>query len=350
MPASLHETPFGTLADGRAVSRFRLEAGGLAAEILTYGGVLHRLEVPDPGGRVANVVLGLPDLDTYLTRSKHFGAIAGRFANRIGGGRFTLDGDTYQLPTNNGPNTLHGGKAGFDKRLWRATPHQEPDRVALELDYTSADGEEGFPGTLETKVTYSLGPDRSLRLDYDATTDKPTVLNLTNHSYFNLAGDDAADIHAHELELAAAYFVPTDTDGIPLGEIAAVTGTPFDFTTTHALGARLRAGHPQIVAGRGYDHCWVLDTPGLERPFARLCDPNSGRTMEVFTTEPGVQVYTGNMLDGTVVGAAGLTYRQGAAVCLETQHFPDSPNRPAFPSTVLRPGARFTSTTIFRFG
>ena len=349
MSASVHATPFGRLADGREVERYRLEAGGLAAEILTHGGVLHRLEVPDAHGRTANVVLGLPDLHAYLTRSKHFGAITGRFANRIAGGRFTLDGRTYQLPTNNGPNTLHGGKAGFDKRLWQATPGGGADHAALELAYRSADGEEGFPGTLDVRVTYTLGEDRSLRLDYAATTDAPTVLNLTNHSYFNLAGDDAAGIHDHELELAAHSFVPTDSDGIPLGDIAAVADTPFDFRQAHPLGARLRVGHPQIVAGRGYDHCFVLDAPGLERPFARVREPHSGRVMEVLTTEPGVQVYSGNMLDGTVVGTAGLTYRQGAALCLETQHYPDSPNRPSFPSTVLRPGETFSSTTIFRF-
>jgi aldose 1-epimerase len=342
--------PFGSLPDGRAVERWTLgPASGVAVDVLTYGGILAAVRAPDRSGEPANIVLGLPTLADYATRNRFFGTITGRYANRIAGARFTLDGATYELAATHGANALHGGRRGFDKQVWRAAPAGES---AVRLSYTSPDGEEGYPGRLEVHVTYALSADGGLRIDYEATTDRPTVLNLTNHAYFNLAGEGSGDVLGHLLELCADGYLPTDHSSIPTGEIAPVDGTPFDFRTPTTLGARITEAHPQLVLARGYDHNMVLhkSAPGALELAARAIEPRSGRTLEVLTTEPGVQLFSGNNLDGSLVGSGGRTYRQSAGFCLETQHFPDSPNRPEFPSTVLRPGQIFRSTTIFRFG
>ncbi|MGH3392889.1 MAG: aldose epimerase family protein, partial [Actinomadura sp.] len=321
---------------------------GLRVRILTYGGVVQTIEVPDRDGRPGNVVLGCASLADYLTMSRYFGAIVGRYANRIAGGRLRLDGKEYRLPRNDGDNSLHGGERGFDRRVWDVTAAGARE---LTLAYVSADGEEGYPGTLETAVTYTVADDDALRIDYHATTDRPTVVNLTNHSYFNLAGEGSGQVYDHVLTLNAGAYTPTGPGQIPTGELASVAGTPFDFTSPHPIGVRIRDPHPQLLAGLGYDHNFVLDQParGALGLAARVEDPRSGRMLEVLTTEPGVQFYSGNVLDGSSVGSGGGTYRQGDGLCLETQHFPDSPNQPDFPSTVLRPGEEYTSTTVYRF-
>jgi aldose 1-epimerase len=355
MPASsIEKQPFGTLADGSVVDRYRLAGdGGIEAEIIPFGGIVTALRVPDRGGNVANVVLGLPRLEDYMAPGRYFGAIIGRYANRIARGRFMLDGQEIRLAVNNGPNALHGGPGGFNHRLWRV---ESTEDGALVLAYRSEHGEEGYPGTLDVTVTYTLTSDsgtagNGLRIDYRAVTDQPTVINLTNHSFFNLAGEGSGSIEGHELLLNATAYTPVDETSIPTGEIAPVAGTPFDFTKPARIGARIRDGHRQLVLARGYDHNFVIDQPGGDAPVlaARVVEPESGRVMEVLTTEPGVQVYTGNYLDGTLVGTGGRVYRQGDGLCLETQHFPNSPNRPEFPSTQLNPGAVFRSTTIYRF-
>jgi len=348
--------PLGLLPDGREVTEYTLDNGrGLRLSAMNYGGIVTALQVPDRHGHSANVVLGLPTLADYVARNPHFGTIVGRYANRIAAGRFVLDGDAFQLPLNDGPHTLHGGTKGFGARWWDITPVPADalGNVALVLRYTSADGEEGHAGTLQVEVRYTLGADGCWRIDYQARTDRPTVLNLSHHDYFNLAG--SGSVLDHELMLPASRYTPVDATLIPTG-IADVAGTPFDFRTPTRIGARIRAPHEQLVRARGYDHNWVLDAE-RERPgtptglalAARLSHAASGRVMEVHTTEPGVQFYSGNFLDGTLVGSHGEVVRQGDGLCLETQHFPDSPNRPEFPSTVLRPGEVFTSRTEHRF-
>jgi aldose 1-epimerase len=345
--------PFGALADGTEVRRHTLDNGrGLVVRVLTYGGILQTIEVPDRDGRPANVALGFTDLDSYVRdNTPYFGALIGRYANRIAGGRFTLDGRAYALPVNNPPNSLHGGTEGFDKRVWTATGGQ--DAAGLELAYTSPDGEMGYPGTLSVRTRYRLGPDNELRIDYRATTDAPTHVNLTNHSYFNLAGEAAGSIEGHQLQLHAGHYTPTDATNIPTGEIAPVAGTPFDFTSPHLVGERIGEDDQQLEYGLGYDHNFVLDRPpgsdGTLVPAARVADPASGRVLEVLTTEPGVQFYSGNQLDGTLVGSGGTAYRPRAGLALETQHYPDTPNQPGFPSTVLRPGQVYQSATVYRF-
>ncbi|WP_327102404.1 aldose epimerase family protein [Nonomuraea glycinis] len=309
---------FGTLPSGETVERHVLSAGRLRASVLSYGAILQTLEVSG-----VNVVLGLPTLEDYLTRSRYFGAVVGRYGNRIADGRFTLDGVEYRLPVNNGPNSLHGGTDGFDRRVWAVSDATDS---SMTLTLTSPDGDQGYPGTLTASVTYTLTGD-ALRLDYTAETDAPTVLNLTNHSYFNLAG--GGDVLGHVVRIGAEHYLPVDDDKIPTGELAPVKGTPFDFTVPHAVGARFDGA---------YDHCFVLDGD------ITVVEPVSGRTMEVTTTEPGVQFYAGGMLD-----ADATPYGPFAALCLETQHFPDSPNQPQFPSTVLRPGERYTSSTTYAF-
>ena len=327
-----------------APASLALEAPGLRVAILALGGVIQRLEVPDRDGRFANVVLGLRSPADYAAQGPYFGALIGRYANRIAGGRFTLDGHGYRLATNDGPNSLHGGAHGFDKRTWTVAA-AGPRRIDLLLD--SPDGEEGYPGALRVRVAYALEGDATLRIDYAAETDAPTVLNLTNHSYWNLAGEGSGTALDHELEIAADHFTPVDATLIPTGELRAVEGTPFDFRAPLPIGARIRDDDPQLRLGQGYDHNWVLrGGPGAA---ARLRDPGSGRVLEVLTDQPGLQFYSGNLLDGTLVGPGGRAYRSGDGVALETQHFPDSPNRPAFPSTVLRPGGTFRSTTRLRF-
>ena len=319
-----------------------LESPALTARISGFGGILHTLETPDRTGRWANVVLGRPTVADYrVDNGPYFGAVCGRYANRLAGGRFTLDGVEYCVPTNDGPNALHGGTEGFDRREWEA----EREDGALVLRLTSPDGDMGFPGELKVEVRYTVDGD-ALRIDYRAETDRATVVNLTNHTYWNLAGEGSGSVEDHVLEVAASRFVRIGAGAIPTGELASVDGTPFDFRAPRRIGDRIRNAHEQLAPTHGYDHSLVLDE-GAESAV-RLHDPGSGRVLEVTTTEPAVQVYTGNYLDGTLVGTGGGLYRQGDGVALETQHFPDSPNRPAFPSTVLRPGERLSSTTVYR--
>lgn len=316
--------------------------------ILTFGAIVASVEAPDRDGVCRNVVLGHADLAGYVADTAYFGATIGRYANRIASGCFKLDGREYQLERNNPPNTLHGGLRGFDKAVWCAEPRAGV--TAVTLRHRSADGDQGYPGTLDVAVTYMLSLDNVLTIDYAATTDRPTIINLTNHSYFNLAGEGTGDIYGHELTIAADAFTPVDATLVPTGERRAVAGTPFDFRTPLLIGPRLRDADEQLQRGRGYDHNFVLrGAVGTLRPVARLHDPLSGRVLEISTTEPGIQVYSGNFLDGFLVGPSRCCYRQGDGICLETQHFPDSPNQPHFPSTVLRPGHAFRSTTVWRF-
>ena len=341
---------FGTLADGRDVAEYTLRnVSGMEVRLITFGGIVTAIKVPDRQGRFANVALGFDSLAKYEAEHPYFGAITGRYANRIGGGRFSLDGVEYRLFKNDGDNSLHGGAVGFDKRLWSASENGG----AVELAYRSPAGEEGYPGNLDVRVRYSLDDSNGLRIDYAAETDAPTVLNLTNHSYFNLRGEGEGAIYDHILTLNADRYTPTDESQIPTGEIANVAGTPFDFRLAKTIGAGQRSAHPQILAAKGYDHNFVLNRAGLEAGAlglaARVYEPASGRIMEVWTTEPGLQFYGGNFLDATLVGASGRLYRQSDGFALETQRFPDSPNKPGFPTTVLRPGERFTSATVYRF-
>lgn len=341
---------YGVTKNGETIHEITLNnAAGMEVKCITLGGILTSIRAPDRQGRFANVALGFDSLAQYEAEHPYFGAITGRYANRIGGGRFTLDGVEYQLFKNDGGNSLHGGEIGFDKRVWHAS---ELDG-GVELAYRSADGEEGYRGNLDVTVRYSLDEGNRLRIDYEAETDAPTALNLTNHSYFNLLGEGEGTIYDHLLTLNADAYTPTDASQIPTGEIAAVAGTPFDFRRAKAIGSGQRSAHPQILAAQGYDHNFVLNRTELSDGelglAARVYEPLSGRVMEVWTTEPGLQFYAGNFLDATLVGASGRLYRQSDGLALETQHFPDSPNKSQFPSTVLRPGERFESTTIYRF-
>ena len=339
---------FGRIPDGGAVDIYTLtNAGGLEVRATNYGAIITSIRVPDRTGRSGDVVLGFDNLDGYLERHPFFGAVVGRYGNRIARGEFTLDGRTYKLATNNGPNHLHGGNKGFDKYVWNA----EPLASGVAFSRTSQDGEEGYPGNLEVRVTYTLTDKNELVVEYRATTDKPTPLNLTQHSYFNLSGDASGDILGHELTIAADRYTPVDSTLIPTGELAPVQGTPFDFRKPTAIGARINEPHEQLKHGQGYDHNWVLNRNGASPGFAaRLVDPKSGRTMDVSTTEPGLQFYTGNFLDGTLTGKGGRVYQRRAGLCLETQHYPDSPNKPNFPSPILRPGREYRTTTVFTFG
>jgi len=348
---SIARQPFGTTPDGAAVDLYVLMSAWLTVSVMTYGACIQQLWAPGRDGRRANVALGFPTLDGYVaSRGHYFGATVGRFANRIAGGTFTLDGVTYRLPLNDGPNSLHGGTTGFDRRVWEAAVAPPArDRVGLELDYTSPDGEMGYPGTLSVTVTYTLAHD-SLRIDYRATTDAPTIVNLTNHTCWNLAGEGTGTIEDHVLTLAADGYTAVDATLIPTGELAPVAGTPLDFTKPMPIGARIRDGFPQLEIAGGYDHNFALarrDSTSLVSA-ARVDEPTSGRRLEIATTEPGIQLYSGNKLDGTLVGPSGKAYRQGEGLALETQHFPDAPNHPDFPPTELRPGRVFTSTTVYR--
>jgi aldose 1-epimerase len=342
---------FGKLDDGTKVYRWSLQNGGTRLKVLSYGGIIQSLEIPDRHGRYANVSLGYDNLAAYVVGTTYFGATIGRYGNRIAKGQFTLDGKKYQLSVNDGVNSLHGGAKGFNTKVWDVEGFTSGSDVGLHLYYTSVDGEMGYPGTLRTKVTFTLDRHGDWRIDYEATTDKPTVVNLTNHTYWNLAGEGTGTIEDHELTIAASRYTPTDAGLIPTGELAKVAGTPFDFRRGKTVGRDIRAGHPQQVQAKGFDHNWVLDKGVTARPehIATLRDPRSGRTLKIATDQPGVQFYSGNFLDGTLVGTSGSTYRQGDGMCLETQHFPDSPNQPSWPSTVLRPGQTYRTTTIHSF-
>ncbi len=340
-----HE-PFGSVRE-QPVERYTLTNGrDVCARILTYGGIIQSLEVPDRSGQPANITLGFASLDGYVRGNPFFGALVGRFANRIADGRFTLDGVTYELPINNGPNSLHGGTEGFDKRVWQATA----SNGALTLRLHSPDGDQGYPGALDVEVTYSLDEDNGLRIDYRAKCDRATVLNLTNHAYLNLAGEGSGSVEDHIVTMFASRYTPIDPTLIPTGAIEPVTGTPLDFTVPKPIGDRLRDAHEQLLLARGYDFNYVIDreSDGLV-PAALVTHPASGRSVEVLTTEPGIQLYTANLLDGTLRGTSGRPYRQTDGFTVETQHFPDSPNQPRFPSTVLRPGETFASSTVLRF-
>lgn len=322
---------------------------GLEADVLTYGGTLQALRAPGRDGQLADLVLGFDDLAPYLGPHPYFGSLIGRYANRIRAGQFRLDGVAYSLAVNNGPNHLHGGPGGFHQVLWQPQPLDAPDGPSLTLAYLSPDGEEGYPGSLAVVVTYTLTNTNDLRIDYEARTDRATVLNLTNHAYFNLAGEGS--VLGHELQLAASRYLPIDPTSIPLGELRPVAGTPFDFRQPAQIGARLGADDDQLRLAQGFDHCYVIDKAPGELAFAAMAvDPESGRSLEVFTTQPGVQLYTANFLTGSIAGKGGRPYGQYSAFCLETQHFPDSPNQPQFPGTVLRPGERYRHTTVYRIG
>jgi aldose 1-epimerase len=351
--ATLDHAPYGMTQDGQAVEIYTMtNEHGLRVRFLSYGGVITEIDAPDRTGRFDNIVLGLRTLREYETLPGHFGAITGRYANRIGGAQFTLNGETYHLIANNGPNTLHGGPDALDHRVWTVSPTQAPgDGVAVTLSYVSPDGDQNFPGTLTTRVTYTLTNDDVLQIVYVASTDKDTVINFTNHSYFNLAGNGSGSVADQLLLVNADRYTPAGPDQIPTGEIAPVEGTPFDFRQMMPIGARLSSAFQQMVYARGYDHNFVLNRPsGGGMTFAaRGYDPRTGRIIDCLTTEPGVQVYTSNGMNGSVVGSSGTTYRQTEGFTLETQHFPDSPNKPNFPTTELKPGQEFRSTTIFRF-
>lgn len=343
---SVSSKPYGTLPDGTQVDEYTLtNSHGLKVTIITYGGIVTAVETPDRTGRFANIVLHRDSLADYLAGHPYFGCIVGRYANRIARGRFTIEGVEYTLATNNGPNHLHGGQKGFDKYVWQAEPVEGEGFVGVKLTHTSPDGDEGYPGTLDATVVYTLSDRDELKIEYTATTDKPTHVNLTNHAYWNLAGAGAGDILGHQLMLNAAAYLPVDDGLIPLGDPEPVEGTPMDFTQPVAIGARI-----DQVEG-GYDHCYLLNKPqpGELSLAARVVEPGSGRTMEIYATQPGIQFYSGNFLDGTVSGS-GVDYEQHYGFCLETEHFPDSPNRPAYPSTLLRPGETYHQVTIHKFG
>jgi len=341
--------PYGTTADGKAVEVYTLtNDAGHSVKFLTYGGVITEINVPDRNGTLASVVLGFDNLADYEAKSPFFGGLIGRYANRIAAGKFSLDGTTYTLNLNNGANTLHGGNKGYDKVVWTVKPLEG---AMAELTYKSPDGEEGYPGTVDIRVVYTWTNDDELKIEYWATTDKPTVINLTSHSYFNLGGDGSGSIEDQLLKIDADAFTPYDGGGIPFGDIAKVEGTPFDFRTSMPIGARIRSSDPQMINGRGYDHNWVINGGGEGSVVeaAVLYDPDTGRGMTISSDQPGLQFYTGNFLDGSTYGAAGKEYRQGDGLCLEPQHFPDSPNHDNFASTRLDPGQTYHTVTVHKF-
>jgi aldose 1-epimerase len=341
----VHKRPFGRTPEGTPVEVYSLADDKIEVRVITYGGIVVSLRAPDRKGKLDDVVLGVDSVEKYVTQTAHFGGLIGRYANRIAHGTFELDGHTYHIPKNDGDNALHGGTRGFDKVVWAAK--QIPD--GIELTYVSKDGEQGFPGTLATTVRYTLTGE-ALRIEYSAITDKDTVLNLTNHSYFNLKGQGNGDVLGHVLKIDASRFTPVDANLIPTGELKSVEGTPLDFRTPHALGERIDADDPQLRLGHGYDHNFVVDhEPNQLAEAAEMYEPTTGRILRVLTTEPGVQLYTGNFLDGTITGKEGRVYNRRYAFCLETQHFPDSPNHPSFPTTELKPGQEFHSVTVFQF-
>jgi len=349
MAQTLKKESFGKLADGTPVDSYTLtNKNGVEVKITNYGATITSIKAPDKNGKFEDVVLGYDSIDGYLAKNPHLGAVAGRYANRIAKGQFTLNGKTYTLAKNNGENHLHGGPKGFYQVLWTATPAESKDGVTMH--YLSKDGEEGYPGNLDVTVTYTLTDINELKIAYAATTDKDTILNLTNHSYFNLAGAGNGDILKHELKINAPQITPVDKTLIPTGDVRQVAGTPFDFSKLTAIGAHINDPDEQLIIGKGYDHNFVLDVNNsIGTPAVEVYEPTTGRVMQVYTDQPGVQLYTGNFLDGTITGKGGKVYNQRYGFCLETQHYPDSPNKPNFPNVVLKPGQRFVSTTIFKF-
>ena len=349
--ASVQESAFGTLSSGEAVQLFTLKnTSGMEVGIITYGGIITSIKVPDKEGNLGEVSLGFDSLEKYEGTHPYFGALIGRYGNRIAKGKFSLEKTEYELPVNNGPNSLHGGNEGFDKRVWEGQSFESEKGVGVKLSYFSEDGEEGYPGNLSATVLYTLTEDNSIVIDYSATTDAPTVVNLTNHAYFNLKDAGASDILGHELQIQAENITPVDETLIPTGELMSVEGSAFDFRTATAIGARIDAEEEQIEFGGGYDHNYVFarSGEGLEK-LITVYEPTTGRVMEVLTTQPGVQFYSGNFLDGSVTGRTGTVYNKRAAICLETQHYPDSPNQPNFPSTRLDPGQTYQQSTVYRF-
>jgi aldose 1-epimerase len=350
--ATVTVAPFGRTPDGKAVEVYTLtNARGMQVRAITYGAIIQAIRVPDRSGHPGDVTLGHDSLQGYLTASPYFGAVVGRYANRIARGRFTLEGRTYRLATNNGPNHLHGGLKGYDKVVWRARSFQHADTAGVRFEHTSPDGDEGYPGRVRVAVTYSLVAGNRLVVDYEARSDRPTPVNLSQHTYFNLAGEGSGDILKHVLTISADRYTPVDTTLIPTGELASVANTPFDFRKPTPIGSRISQAHPQLKRGKGYDHNFVLSrrASGLFHA-ARVLNPQSGRTLDISTTEPGLQFYSGNFLDGTITGKMGHVYGHRSGLVLETQHFPDSPNQPTFPSTILRPEEEYRSRTVFAFG
>jgi aldose 1-epimerase len=353
---TLTEAPYGTTSTGQAITQYTLsDAHGVTLKVINYGAIVSELDMPDRYGRPADIVLGFGSLADYEAYNGdiHFGATVGRYANRIAKGHFTLDGRRYSLPINDKPNTLHGGPNSFDTKVWRVVAAgSDGQQASVTLRYVSPDGENGFPGTLTVDVTYTLTRDDTIRIDYRAKTDKDTVVNLTNHSYFNLAGEASGNVERQMIEIAAQRYTPTDATSIPTGKVSAVSGTPLDLRELTPIGAHLRSAFEQMRIARGYDQNWVLDNGGHETPgfAARAYDPASGRVLDVYTTQPGLQFYTSNSLNGGVVGRSGIAYRQTDAFALETQHFPDSPNHPAFPSTELKPGETLHEVTLWKLG
>jgi aldose 1-epimerase len=350
--ARVAAAPFGSMPDGTAVEVFTVRnAAGLEMRAMSYGAIILSLQVPDRRGQLDDVVLGYDTAAEYVTnKTTYFGAVVGRYANRIAGGRFTLDGRTFELATNDGPNHLHGGRRGFDAVHWKGEAFDTADGAGVVFAYTSTDGEEGYPGTLNARVTYTLTDRNELIVDFHATTDAPTIVNLSQHSYFNLAGQGTRDVLDHELQILADRYTPVDDTLIPTGELAPVDGTPLDFRQPTKIGARIGDSHVQLRRGRGYDHNWVLTRSGEgPQPAAKLIERSTGRTMQIATTEPGIQFYSGNFLDGSIAGKGGRPYPHRSGLCLETQHFPDSPNKPQFPSTALRPGQEYRSRTVLTF-
>lgn len=350
---TLSKSPYGKTAHGQSVEQYTLTSGkGVTVKFISYGGIITDIIAPDKHGKPANIVLGFSSLKDYekYNGSIHFGSLIGRYANRIANGRFTLNGKTYTLPKNAGENTLHGGPDSFDAKVWKVDEVKMNDAVGAKLTYVSPNGENGFPGTLTTQVTYSLTDNNDLNIDYHATTDADTVVNLTNHSYFNLAGEGSGTIENQVIEIAAKRYTPTNAASIPTGELATVEGTPMDLRKPTRFGAHLRDAFQQMVWAHGYDQNWVLDNGGGKEPgfAARAVDPTSGRVLEVYTTQPGLQLYTANWLNGGIVGSSGKTYRQSDAFALEAEHFPDSPNQPTFPSTALKPGQQMQERTVYK--
>ena len=347
--SNLSQHEWGSLPTGQPVELFTLRnARGIEASIITLGGRLVTLKTPDREGKLADIVLGFDSLAEYVAKNPYFGALVGRYANRIEDGQFAIDGHLYSLAKNNGPNSLHGGTEGFDKRIWHSEPQSDSDSMSLVLTYESQDGEEGFPGRLETRATYRLSDDDTLSIHYRATTDKPTVLNLTNHSYFNLGGQGSGTVVDHEVMINADTFTPVNEHLIPTGELRTVVNTPFDFQAPRRVGEQIDSADEQITLAHGYDHNFVIKGEGM-RLAARAVHPFSGRSLEVHTTQPGLQFYTGNHLSDNLSGKVGAVYNFRSGFCFETQHFPDSPNQPSFPNVVLRPGLKYHQVTVFKF-